>query len=104
MGEAVKRGCEAYFSRVNRQGGVFGRKLVLVSYDDRNEPLEVVANTQRLINTDRVFALIGFSGAENCRAVVPMLNDARIVLVGSAGQRGASWAGPFPLGLPPNRT
>ena len=82
VGEAVKRGCEAYFSRVNRQGGVFGRKLVLVSYDDRNEPLEVVANTQRLINTDRVFALIGFSGAENCRAVLPMLNDARIVLVG----------------------
>jgi branched-chain amino acid transport system substrate-binding protein len=82
VGDAVKRGCKAYFSKVNRQGGVFGRKLVLVSYDDRNEPLEAVANTQRLINTDRVFALIGFNGAANCRAVLPMLNDARIVLVG----------------------
>jgi branched-chain amino acid transport system substrate-binding protein len=82
VGEAVKRGCKAYFSKVNRQGGVFGRKLVLVSYDDRNEPLEAVANTQRLINADRVFALIGFNGAANCRAVLPMLNDARIVLVG----------------------
>ncbi len=82
VGEAVKRGCKAYFSRVNRQGGVFRRKLVLVSYDDRNEPLEAMANTQRLINTDRVFALIGFSGAASCQAVLPMLSDARIVLVG----------------------
>jgi ABC-type branched-subunit amino acid transport system substrate-binding protein len=82
VGDAIKRGCKAYFSRVNREGGVFGRKLVLVSYDNRNEPLEAVANTQRLINSDQVFALIGFNGAANCRAVLPMLNDARIVLVG----------------------
>lgn len=82
VGDAIKRGCKAYFSRVNREGGVFGRKLVLVSYDNRNEPLEAVANTQRLINTDQVFALIGFNGSANCRAVLPMLNDARIVLVG----------------------
>jgi branched-chain amino acid transport system substrate-binding protein len=91
VGEAIKRGCKAYFARVNREGGVFGRKLVLVSYDDRNEPLEAVANTQRLINTDQVFALIGFNGTANCRAVLPMLNDARIVLVGpvtgAAGMR-----------------
>jgi branched-chain amino acid transport system substrate-binding protein len=93
VGEAIKRGLKAYFSRVNREGGIFGRKLVLISYDDRNEPLEAVANAQRLINTDQVFALVGFSGAASCRAVLPMVNDAHIVLVGpvtgSAGVRDA---------------
>ncbi len=83
VGSALKLATEAYFGRVNRQGGVHGRKLKLVAYDDRYEPLNAVVNTERLINQDRVFALFGYVGTAVCDAVRPMLREANIPLVGA---------------------
>jgi branched-chain amino acid transport system substrate-binding protein len=81
-GVAIRKGSLACLARVNREGGVFGRKLVLVNYDDRYEPIEAVSNTERLIDRDKVFALINFLGTPTCRSVLAMLNEAHIVLVG----------------------
>src|SRR5260370_9516390 len=82
LGIAVKRGCLAYVSRVNKEGGVSGRRLVLVDYDDRYEPIEAVSNTERLIDRDKVFALLNFLGTPTCRSILPMVNEAHIVLLG----------------------
>jgi branched-chain amino acid transport system substrate-binding protein len=82
LGTAIKQGCLAYLSRANREGGVAGRRLVLVDYDDRYEPVETVSNTERLIDRDRVFALLNFLGTPTCLPILPMLNEAHIVLLG----------------------
>jgi branched-chain amino acid transport system substrate-binding protein len=82
LGVQIRQGCQAYFTRINRQGGVAGRRLVLVDYDDRYEPVETISNTERLIVQDKVFALVDFLGTPTCRAVLPMVNEANIVLVG----------------------
>jgi len=82
LGTAVKQGCMAYLSRANKEGGVSGRRLVLVDYDDRYETIEAVSNTERLIDRDRVFALLNFLGTPTCRSIMPMLNEAHIVLLG----------------------
>src|ERR1700720_2112814 len=82
MGIEVRRGCEAYFTRINKEGGVAGRRLILVDYDDHYEPVETVSNTERLIDRDKVFALLNFLGTPTCRAIIPMLNEAHIVLLG----------------------
>jgi ABC-type branched-subunit amino acid transport system substrate-binding protein len=82
LGAAVKQGSLAYLSRANREGGVAGRKLVLVDYDDRYEPVETVSNTERLIDRDRVFALLNFVGTPTCLSIPPMVNEAHIVLLG----------------------
>lgn len=82
VGASVKRGCAAYFARVNSEGGVYGRRLVLIGYDDAYEPLNAVSNTEKLINQDHVFALLGFVGTPTCSALLSMLNEAEIVLVG----------------------
>ena len=42
LGTAVRQGCLAYLSRANKEGGVSGRRLVLVDYDDRYEPIEAL--------------------------------------------------------------
>ena len=81
-GTAIKLGSFACLTRANKEGGVFGRKLVLVYYDDRGEPIEAVSNTERLIDQDRVFALMNFLGTPTCRSVLPMLNEAHMVLLG----------------------
>ena len=82
LGIQVRQGCSAYFTRVNKEGGVAGRRLVLVDYDDRYEPVETVSNAERLIDRDKVFALLNFLGTPTCRAILPMVNEANIVLVG----------------------
>jgi branched-chain amino acid transport system substrate-binding protein len=82
LGSAVKRGCLACFARANREGGISGRKVVLINYDDRNEPIEAVSNAERLIDHDKVFALLNFLGTATSRAVLPMVSESNIVLLG----------------------
>jgi branched-chain amino acid transport system substrate-binding protein len=82
VGMEIRKGCEAYVAKVNRAGGIAGRRLGLVAYDDRYEPVETVSNVERLIDHDKVFALLNFYGTPTCTAILPMINDANIVLVG----------------------
>jgi branched-chain amino acid transport system substrate-binding protein len=82
IGMDIRQGCEAYFAKVNRDGGVAGRRLTLVDYDDGYEPVETVSNVEHLIDRDKVFALLGFYGSSTCGAILPMVNDANIVMVG----------------------
>jgi branched-chain amino acid transport system substrate-binding protein len=72
LGIQIRQGCSAYFTRINKAGGVAGRRLVLVDYDDRYEPVETVGNTERLIDQDKVFALVDFLGTPTCRAIGPI--------------------------------
>src|SRR5688572_23668208 len=60
----IKQGIDAYFSAVNKNGGVNGRQITLVSEDDQGKKDNVLANTRKLVETDKVLALIGYtSGA-----------------------------------------
>ena len=82
LGSAVKQGSQACFARANAEGGISGRKVLLIDYDDHNEPIEAVTNTERLIDRDNVFALLNFLGTPTSRAVLPMVSEANIVLLG----------------------
>lgn len=56
----LAQGYRAYFQHVNaEEGGVGGRKIEVVSYDDAYDPSRTVTNINRLISEDKVFALIG---------------------------------------------
>ena len=46
LGTEMRAGAKAYFDHVNAQGGVFGRKIELVTQDDGYEPERSVANTK----------------------------------------------------------
>ena len=50
LGQGMFEGINAAFDEANRNGGVKGRKLELVSYDDGYEPEKAIANTNRLID------------------------------------------------------
>ncbi len=58
-----------------------GRKLRLVSLDDRYEPALTLANTRQLIGPDRAFALFGYVGTPTVKAVLPLVERERIPLV-----------------------
>lgn len=73
LGIELYRGASAYFTHVNRAGGVRGRKIVLKTYDDGYQPDPSVANTLTLMLEDQVFALFGYVGTPTVTRVLPML-------------------------------
>ena len=60
---------KAYFDYVNTNGGVFGRKITLVSKDDQYIPTTAVAKANELILRDKVFALVGTLGTASTKAL-----------------------------------
>ena len=73
LGIELYRGATAYFTHVNRAGGVGGRKIVLKTYDDGYQPTPSVENTVKLMLKDRVFALFGYVGTPTVTRVLPLL-------------------------------
>ena len=82
LGIEMRAGLLAAFSRINDSGGIKGRDVVLLSRDDGYEPDKAVKNTKELIFDDHVFALIGAVGTPTAKAVVPLVNEARIPFFG----------------------
>jgi ABC-type branched-subunit amino acid transport system substrate-binding protein len=81
LGTEMQRGILAAFEEVNRAGGVGGRRLRLRTYDDRYEPEQAIANTQKLIRDDGVFALIGAVGTPTSAASEPIARAAGVPFI-----------------------
>ena len=62
MGKAVDEGIRTYFDMVNEAGGINGRKIKLITYDDELKPAKSVANAKLLIERDNVLAMVGNIG------------------------------------------
>lgn len=71
LGVGMRLGIQAAFHEVNENGGVHGRRLELETLDDAYEPDSSFANTMRLIQASRVFALIGEVGTPTSRSAAP---------------------------------
>ena len=82
LGQGMQAGILAAFEEANRAGGVAGRKLELKSYDDGYEPDKAIDNTRKLINEDRVFALIGEVGTPTSKAAQPIATEAKVPFIG----------------------
>lgn len=95
LGNGMRLGIEAAFAEVNESGGVHGRQLDLVSFDDAYEPEAAIDNTQRLINNGDIFALIGAVGTPTSRSAVPVAAAAEIPYMapftGAAFLRDPQW-------------
>ena len=81
LGTNMRLGIQAAFHEVNENGGVHGRVLELISFDDAYEPEAAVNNTLRLIEQEEVFALIGEVGTPTSRSATPVAADAGIPFI-----------------------
>jgi ABC-type branched-subunit amino acid transport system substrate-binding protein len=82
LGLDMQLGATLYFNKVNAQGGVHGRRIVLKTLDDGYESARAAENTKKLINEDRVFALFGYVGTPTSAASLPIFTEARVPFVG----------------------
>lgn len=82
LGLGMREGILASFNEANATGGVNGRRLELVSYDDGYEPEKAIANTKRLIDENGVFALVGEVGTPTSNAAQPITTEAGVPFIG----------------------
>ena len=75
---SVGPGAKAYFDYVNAKGGVNGRKIRYVYYDDAYNPARTVQLTRKLVEQDHVFALFNVIGTANNLAIRDYANAKRV--------------------------
>ena len=98
---AIGRVQEAYFEKINSEGGINGRKVKLISLDDAYSPPKTVEQTRKLVEQDEVLLMFGSLGTATNNAVHRYLNEKKVpqlfVLSGAT-----KWADPknFPWTMP----
>ncbi len=75
-------GARLYFDAVNARGGVNGQKIELVSVDDKFDPKVTVEVSRKLITEQKVLALFLNRGTPHSQALLPMLAEFKVPLVG----------------------
>lgn len=75
---AVGRGALAYFEKVNREGGVNGRRIRLISLDDAYSPPRAYEQTRKLVEEEGVLAIVGSIGTPTGVAAQAYLNKAGV--------------------------
>ena len=82
LGTQTLHGAMAYIRHINTQGGIHNRRIRVVTYDDGYDPPRCLANTQKLLIEDKVFALFCYVGTPTTVRIKPLLEEARVPLVG----------------------
>lgn len=82
LGQGMREGILAAFDRVNRTGGINGRKLELKSIDDGYEPERTIEGVNKAIKEEKVFALVGAVGTPTSKAGQPIATAAKVPFIG----------------------
>ncbi len=82
LGTQMLQGAMAYIRHINDDGGIHGRKIKLIALDDSYDPTQCLFNTQQLILEKKVFSLFCYVGTPTTVRIVPLINEAKIPLVG----------------------
>src|SRR5579862_901195 len=98
--------CEAkYYEMVNAAGGINGRKIKFLSYDDAYTPPKAVEMTRKLVEQDQVFLVANSAGTPTNTAVWKYLNEHKVpqLLVGTGATKWDDPKGhPWTIGFQPN--
>jgi branched-chain amino acid transport system substrate-binding protein len=81
IGQSVANGMNAYFNYINENGGVYGRKINLIIADDQFNPAKTTVEVKRMIENDKVFALVGGLGTPGNLAVMDYVNEKKVPYV-----------------------
>jgi branched-chain amino acid transport system substrate-binding protein len=79
--QITKYGVDLYVKVINDAGGIHGRKIRTIYYDDAYRPQDAVANTKKLIEQDRVFAIIIPQGSPPVVATLDYLEENKVPLL-----------------------
>jgi branched-chain amino acid transport system substrate-binding protein len=85
LGDPEKRTLEIYVADINAKGGINGRKVEAIIYDDASNPNNARTFATRLIEQDKVDALLAGSTTASAMAMIPLAEEAEIPMINFAG-------------------
>lgn len=85
LGDPEKKTLEMYVSEINAKGGVNGQKLQLVIYDDGGDANAARTFATRLVEEDKVIAMVGGTTTGATLAMIPVFEDAQVPFISLAG-------------------
>jgi len=84
LGEPERNSMQLLAEQINAKGGINGRPLELVIYDDEGDEAKAVLNASKLIEKDQVLAIVGPSLTGTTMAVIPIVEKAQVPLISCA--------------------
>ena len=85
LGEPELKTLQLYIDKINAEGGVIGKKLELIHYDDGGDANKARTFAKRLIEDDKVDIIIGGTTTGTTMAAIPLAEQAGIPLISLAG-------------------
>lgn len=85
LGDPELKTLQTYVEKINSEGGVIGRKLELLHYDDGTQAAKANSFAKRLIDSDSVDAIIGGTTTGATMAMVPLIEKAEVPFISLAG-------------------
>jgi branched-chain amino acid transport system substrate-binding protein len=85
LGDPEKKTLEMYVDEINKKGGVNGQKIELVVYDDGGDANAARTFATRLVEDDKVAAMIGGTTTGATMAMIPVFEEAQIPFISLAG-------------------
>lgn len=76
---------EAYFKKINDEGGINGRKITFISYDDAYSPPKTVEQARKLVESDEVLVIFSSLGTATNSAIQKYLNTKKVPQLFVAG-------------------
>ena len=81
FGQSTKRGVEMAADEINKAGGINGRQITILSEDDEGRPEKAATVVTKLIDQDRVVALLGEVASGNTLAAAPKAQAAKVPMI-----------------------
>jgi branched-chain amino acid transport system substrate-binding protein len=81
FGQSTKNGIELAVEEINAAGGVNGKKIALIVEDDQGRPEQAKTVVSKLINQDKVQAVLGEVASTNSLAAAPVAQEAKIPMI-----------------------
>ena len=81
FGQSTRNGIQLAVDEINAAGGVNGRKITLVVEDDQGRPEQATTVVQKLVNQDKVVAILGEVASTNSLAAAPVAQGAKIPMI-----------------------
>src|SRR5881296_3443433 len=81
FGQSTKNGVEMAADEINKTGGIDGRQVQILSEDDEGRPEKAATVATKLIDQDRVIALLGEVASGNSLAAAPKAQAAKVPMI-----------------------
>ena len=81
FGQSTKNGVEMAADEINKAGGINGRTVQIITEDDQGEPNKAATVVTKLINQDKVQALLGEVASSNSLAAAPKAQEAKVPMI-----------------------